>query len=153
MSTNKIIKILIAAAWIDGEIQPEERDYLHKMATEQNLIDDPEIKLLLLADKPIPSSDCHRWVKEYLGEHPTVEDYRALIGTLGGLIYADGIVEVQEAELLNSLEQLDPTLETEASFSDKFLKILGKFTRKVAYEMPSYEERMQSLRPTTDKNN
>jgi len=35
--TKTLIKILIGTAWIDGKIQPEEREYLHRIAKEKGV--------------------------------------------------------------------------------------------------------------------
>jgi uncharacterized tellurite resistance protein B-like protein len=125
MSEKQLFKVLIAVAWIDGEIQPQENDYLKKMVTDEDLFDDPEIKSLLSGQQPpeVLQGYCLRWMKEYLDEHPTPEDRKSLVAKIGALIYSDGHVGVREADLLESLEKLEPS----ESFSDKFLKIFGKF--------------------------
>ncbi|HEY9904790.1 MAG TPA: TerB family tellurite resistance protein, partial [Candidatus Sericytochromatia bacterium] len=46
-SIKQLVKILIGAAWIDGKIQPEEREYLQKVAKEAGIADAPEIQPLL----------------------------------------------------------------------------------------------------------
>ena len=46
-SVKQLVKILIGAAWIDGKIQPEEREYLQRVAKESGVADDPEIQPLL----------------------------------------------------------------------------------------------------------
>ena len=45
--TKQLLKILIGAAWIDGTIQAEEREYLNQMAAEKGVAEDPQIKPLL----------------------------------------------------------------------------------------------------------
>ena len=42
-----LMKILVGAAWIDGMIQTEEREYLRHKAIANGLADDKEIKSLL----------------------------------------------------------------------------------------------------------
>lgn len=46
-SVTNLVKILIGAAWIDGRIQPEERQYLRKIAQEKGVANEPEIQPLL----------------------------------------------------------------------------------------------------------
>ena len=63
--TNKmkqILKILIAAAWIDGIIQPEERAYLRRIARDFQLADDPEIRPLLSELRPVQPIECYQWL-------------------------------------------------------------------------------------------
>ncbi|ACK64738.1 conserved hypothetical protein [Rippkaea orientalis PCC 8801] len=127
---KQLFKILIGVAWIDGLIQKEERDYLHRMATNQGIADDKEIKNLLYELKPIQPSQCYQWLEEYLGENPTKEDYQELLETLSALIYSDGDVQMQEAQFLTKLQLLDPAEESPKSAVDKVLKAIQKLYRK-----------------------
>ncbi len=43
-NVKNLVKILIGAAWLDGRIQPEERQYLREIAQAKGLASDPEIK-------------------------------------------------------------------------------------------------------------
>ena len=61
---KQLLKILIGAAWIDGIIQPEEREYLHRRATENGVADDPEIKSLLSEIKPVQPAECYHWLED-----------------------------------------------------------------------------------------
>ncbi len=112
MTTNhhikQLVKILIAAAWIDGKIQPEEREYLHRVAKEKGLSEDPELHPLLHELVPIPAEKCYQWLQEYLGDRPNLEDYQQLLETISALIYSDGDVAIEEAKLLTRLQLLDP---------------------------------------------
>jgi len=129
--TKQLLKIMIGAAWIDGTIQKEEREYLHKMAKKNNaLSEDPEIKSLLSEIKPVPSQQCYQWLTEYLGEHPSQEDYQNLLESLSALIYSDGDVDTQEAELLTHLQMLDPATESQKSVFDKLLQGIRKIYRQ-----------------------
>lgn len=126
--TQKLIKILMGAAWIDGTIQTEERIYLHNMAKTHGCADDPEIKLLFTEAKPIKPEECYQWLEDYLGENHTEESYQELLSELSSLIYSDGQVELEEAKLLNRLQLLDPTSETTPpnNIFDKLLKGIQK---------------------------
>ena len=57
--TQKLLKILIGAAWIDGVIEPAERQYLQRVAHELNLANDPEIKDLLSEIKSVTAQECY----------------------------------------------------------------------------------------------
>lgn len=117
--SKQIFKILVAVAWIDGEIQPQEREYLHKIAQEQGLAGEAETQELLTSTKPIPSEKCDRWLQEYLGSSPTVEDYEKLLTAVSTIVYSDGDIATEEAELLTQLQNSDPK-----SLSSK--SVLGK---------------------------
>jgi len=128
--TKQLIKILIGAAWIDGVIQTEEREYLHRIATSYQVENDPELKPFLSELKPVQAQECYRWLTEYLGKNHQEEDYQELIEALSGLIYSDGNVEVQEARLLTKLQELDPIYEQSKSPLDKLLEKIQKLYRK-----------------------
>lgn len=119
--TKLLIKILVGTAWIDGIIQPQERQYLQKVVSENNLSDDAEIKSLLSEIKPVNASQCYEWLDEYLGKNPTIKDYENLFDAISALIYSDGDVDIQEAKLLNRLQNLDPNTHTKKSILDQIL--------------------------------
>jgi hypothetical protein len=105
---KQIIKILIAAAWIDGVIQPEERAYLRRVAQDFQLADDPEIRPLLSELRPVQAVECYQWLEEYFGENHSAEDYQQLLEKISGLIYSDGFVDVREAKLVEAIQSCDP---------------------------------------------
>ncbi|MBP0018996.1 MAG: TerB family tellurite resistance protein [Cyanobacteria bacterium SBLK] len=127
--TKELFKLLMAAAWLDGEIQIEEREYLHKMAQENALCDDPEIRALLSEAKQIPISDCYEWAKAYLGDNPGQTHYEELLESLSALIYSDGDVHTEEAKFLVELQQLDPATTAPQSIFDGILKTVQKAYR------------------------
>lgn len=101
---KSLVKILIGAAWLDGKIQPEEREYLHQIAASEGLANDPEIQPLLNELRAVQPTECYQWMKAYLGDKPSTEDYQNLLEAISGLIYRDGEVAVEEAELLTKLQ-------------------------------------------------
>lgn len=124
---KQILKILIAAAWIDGVIQPEERTYLRRVAEDFKLAEDPEIKPLLSELKPVQATDCYRWLDEYFGSNPNLEDYQELLEKISGLIYSDGYVDVREAKLIEVIQSCDPnSADCHKSMLDKLLRKIQK---------------------------
>lgn len=130
LKTKQLLKILVAAAWIDGTIQSEEREYLRQKARNNRLDEDPEIKSLLSEIKAVRSDECYQWLEEYLGEKPDRKDYENLLEAISALIYSDGDVQMQEAKLLSKLQLLDPAQESSKSILDKLLKTIRKLYRQ-----------------------
>jgi uncharacterized tellurite resistance protein B-like protein len=128
--TKQLIKILIGAAWIDGVIQTEEREYLRRIAIAYQVENESELKPFLSELKPVQAKECYRWLTEYLGENHQEEDYQELLEALSGLIYSDGDVQVQEAKLLTKLQELDPIYEQSKPLLDKLLERIQKLYRK-----------------------
>jgi uncharacterized membrane protein YebE (DUF533 family) len=127
---KSLIRILIGAAWIDGRIQPEERQYLRQLAQEKGVASDPEIKPWLYELVPVQPQQCYEWVKEYLGDRPSSEECQNLIQAISGLIYSDGEVATEEARLLMKLQQLSESeRSTQVGFND-LLKQIQKLYRR-----------------------
>ncbi|HEY9633003.1 MAG TPA: TerB family tellurite resistance protein [Coleofasciculaceae cyanobacterium] len=129
-SVKQLIKILIGTAWIDGKVQPEEREYLKRVAKEAGVADDPEIQPLLYELRAVPPDECYGWVKEYLGDRPSAEDYERLLAALSALIYSDGEVATEEAKLLTRLQLLDPASASPKSSSNNILKPIQNLYRR-----------------------
>jgi uncharacterized tellurite resistance protein B-like protein len=132
-STNKnkqLLEILVAAAWIDGEFQPEEQQYLSRIAQEQQLNEDVEIQELLSNTRPISSAKCYQLLKNYLGDRPTLEDYNDLLSAISTLVYSDGDIATEEAKLLTQLQELDPNNSASNSTLDKILSRIQKLYKK-----------------------
>lgn len=127
---KQLLKILIAAAWIDGKIQPEERQYLQQIAQEKGIATDPEIKPWLYELVPVKPEKCYEWVKEYLGSSPSAEDCQNLIEEIGGLIYSDGEVAIEEAKLLAVIQDLSNKSESNQKRSNLILKQVQKMYRR-----------------------
>jgi hypothetical protein len=103
-----LMKILIGVAWLDGAIQPEERQYLAKVAQTHQLDFDPEIESLLAGRISLAAADCEHWIQEYLGDR-SIHDDDGLIEAISGLIYSDGDVAVAEAKLLVNIQSQPST--------------------------------------------
>jgi uncharacterized tellurite resistance protein B-like protein len=105
-SVKNLVKILIGAAWIDGVIQPEERQYLRQIAQEKGIAHDPDIKPWLYELVQVKPDEFYKWVHEYLGDRPSNEECESLLQAISGLIYSDGEVATEEAKLLNKLMRI-----------------------------------------------
>ena len=124
---KQILKILIGAAWIDGVVQPEERQYLRRIAKDYQLEEDPEIKPLLSELKAVTPEECYQWLQDYLGDNPTQENYQELLEKTSGLIYSDGDVDIREVKLIEKLQLLDPANEPKSTVFDRLLRKIQKF--------------------------
>jgi len=126
---KELFKILVGAAWIDGEVQESELEYLQQIVTENKLADDPEVQSLLSTENPIPANKCYSWLEDYLGNNPTEKDYQNLLSALSALVYSDGYVDTEEAKLLTQIQNIDLTQSSPNSAFDKVLKVIRKFYR------------------------
>lgn len=116
-------EILLAVAWIDGEIQAEERVFLEKIAAEQNFALSED----LFTTNQFTSMDhCYDLLQKYLGSKPTLQDYERLLLAVSTLIYSDNDIATQEASLLTKMQNLNP--HTSGSNST-FDKLIGKIQK------------------------
>jgi uncharacterized tellurite resistance protein B-like protein len=106
-TTHQLVKILIGAAWLDGQVQLEERAYLKRIAQEKGVAADREIYLLLNELRAVSTEECYQWIDEYLGNQPSSEACQQLLEALSGLIYSDGTVATEEAKLLSRIQLME----------------------------------------------
>ena len=127
---KNLIKILIGAAWIDGRIQPEERQYLREIAHSKGLSADPEIKPWLYEWVQVKPDQCYQWVREYLGDRPSLEQCQDLIESISGLIYSDGEVATEEAKLLTRIQDLAKNSDHNQTIYTSLLRKIQKLYRR-----------------------
>jgi hypothetical protein len=78
MNIRLLVKILIGVAWLDGKIQPEERQYLDRVLHTHQLADDAELQLLLTGTIAVTPTECEGWIQEYLGDRSINDDDRLI---------------------------------------------------------------------------
>ena len=125
-----LFKILIAIAWIDGEIQPEEKEFLEKIADQQNLQLSSEVEELLANNQASSTAKCYELLREYMGSHPSQEDYQHLLSAVSSLIYSDNDIATEEAALLTQIQNLDPNNSQSNSTLDKLIAKIQKIYQK-----------------------
>ncbi|MBD1939398.1 TerB family tellurite resistance protein [Microcoleus sp. FACHB-68] len=134
-SAKQLVKILIGAAWIDGQIQPEERRHLQQVAKDKGFADDAEIQLLLFEFRTVEPKECYQWIREYLGEHPTSEDFHDLIEAINAVVYSDGLVAMEEARLLTNIKLIDPaSASSEPAFNNVLKAVQQLYQRWLGYQ-------------------
>jgi uncharacterized tellurite resistance protein B-like protein len=130
MSTKQLLKILIGAAWIDGKVQPQEQQYLQRIAQQKGLLEDPELKPWLYSLRSVSEEECYRWVDEYLGRRPAPEDCQILLEAISGLVYSDGEVDSAEARLLMQVQQKESDLTASPDLHATIVRAIQKLYRK-----------------------
>ena len=131
---QKLLKILIGTAWIDGVIQPEERIYLRRIAQKFQLTENLEIKIFLSELKTVPATECYLWLEEYFEQYPGVAEYQELLEKVGGLIYCNGNVDIRETQLLQNIQRFDPRNRTSKIIPEWVFRRIRRFYQKVVQE-------------------
>jgi hypothetical protein len=126
-----LMKILIGVAWLDGEIQPEERQYLTKVAQTHQLDRDPEVETLLTGNVKVSATECEQWIQNYLGDR-SIHDDDGLIEAISGLIYSDGDVATAEAQLLVNIQsQPSSPPPTQQPLTTKIRQLYQNWLKKI----------------------
>lgn len=125
-NNQNLLEILVAIAWIDGEIQPEEREFLEKIAVQQDLKSATELQELLDKYRNSSSDRCYQLLKQYLGSNPQPADYDNLLSAVSKLIYSDDDIATEEASLLTKIQDLNPqNLKSNSTFD----RVIGKIQK------------------------
>ncbi len=97
-------RLLVAAAWLDGEIHPLEATLLAQYLAGLQLTDEMqarEIDYLRLR----PAADTSTlWIEQFRQAHPTPTEQERVIAAVKQMMKADGRVVEEEAQLLAKLE-------------------------------------------------
>lgn len=121
-----LLKLLIGIAWIDGELEPEEQEFLCRLVEEKGLTDDLEIKSLLSLNKGIAPEKCFEWLQTYLGNYPNVRDFQELYEALNSLMYTEGALDAREKEVIAVLTTAEaaPPGTRQSTLQRRFMSIL-----------------------------
>ena len=123
INNQDLLEILVAVAWIDGEIQPEEQKFLEQIATEQTE-SATELQALLTQHQDSSLEKCYQLLEQYLGENPDSADYDNLLTSVSKLIYSDDDIATEEASVLTKIQNLDPNnLKTRSTLDKAIAKI------------------------------
>jgi hypothetical protein len=127
-----LVKILIGVAWLDGKIEPEERQYLTKVATAHQVDGDTEIHPLLDGAMKVTPAMCQEWIQAYLGDR-SINDDDKLIEAISGLIYSDGDVATAEAQLLIDIQATPaPVQPAEQQVLTKIRRLYQGWVKKIS---------------------
>jgi len=99
-------KLVIAAAWADGEMDNSEINALKDMLFAfPNLSDQDWHVLNMYIDTPVSKDEAEQLLKSVLDEIRTPEDREFVISTLTGLFEADGKITEEEQALLEKIKE------------------------------------------------
>ena len=126
-----LVKILIGVAWLDGEIQPQEREYLSKIVQSHQLDGDTDVESFLAGTTKISAAECEQLIQAYLGDRSIHDDDR-LIEAISGLIYSDGDVAMAEAKLLVNIQSVSvPTPPNQPPLIDNIRQLYQNWLQKL----------------------
>lgn len=125
-----MIKVVVAAAWADGTLQPEEFPSLQQAIQDLGLAHNAEIQTLVRT--PVSPSVYRHFFQDYLKLHPTDQERHYLLDLVTQVIYADDQVSVEEAYILEEMRGVLRTSEPAAQglplaeFQSGFSRLLAR---------------------------
>ena len=119
-----LLKVLAAAAWADGRVDPEEVNHIKEKALRAGLDNDDLSEIDAILSQPIPNTQCEDLTRQLLQELRSDADRQEAVETLEELFESDGEVDENEQRLLHELRGVMAT----ASALDGFLsRVTGVF--------------------------
>ncbi|MEM8602435.1 MAG: TerB family tellurite resistance protein [Cyanobacteria bacterium P01_H01_bin.121] len=98
-----LVKIAIAAVWVDNQLEPAEVEYLQHTFSQQGLITAAELETVL--QQPVSSAQLNLWLVAYLRNSNKIERQQ-MLATIANLFMADGTVSNEEHQFLDEFYEL-----------------------------------------------
>ncbi len=110
MASKKLImnlaKLIIATAWVDGQVKSSEVNVLKSLIQSWGDISEEEwVVLDAYIDAPVHEAERERLLGSLLDTITTAADKRLVVDTLTRLVEADGEVTAEEKRTLNQIQQ------------------------------------------------
>ncbi|UCG49669.1 MAG: TerB family tellurite resistance protein [Phycisphaerales bacterium] len=101
-----LAKLVVAAAWADGELQNEEINALKDLLFNlENVTGRQWAELEIYMDSPVNEQETDRLLSRVLEQVNSEQDKQLVIRTLKNLFEADGVVSSEEQALLDRIEK------------------------------------------------
>ncbi len=123
-----LLKILIGAAWVDRNLEPQEIDYLQQLLQQYNLHSDSELQQLL--EQPVPIAQTEFWIIDYLEESTNTERMQ-LLSAIASLLMADENVSEIEHDLLDEYYDLMARIPPHPEATPNLVQTLGGFVKRL----------------------
>ncbi|MFC1477539.1 TerB family tellurite resistance protein [candidate division KSB1 bacterium] len=122
-------KLMIAAAWVDGNLDNEEVNALKDLLFNFPELTEREWTILnMYFDSPVSGEDASLLLEHVLDEIKTDDDKRFVIDSLTALVHADGRITSEEAEMLEDIKAAVEDRKT--GFMSQFGGIMGGAVKK-----------------------
>jgi hypothetical protein len=135
---KRLMQIIIGSAWVDGQIEARESEYLAKLLERYRLTQDKDLQRSLTTAIPIQQTE--QWMREYLFGTTEAERQSALVA-IAKLLIIDDVVSDLEHQLLDDyyeivarvppIPDLTPVVKTVGKFVKQAAAAIGKFVSDV----------------------
>jgi len=126
-----LLKVLAAAAWADGSVDPRESEHLRNRMSSAGLSPEETSEVTSLLEKPVSYSRCEELTRELLSLLKTDAERREVIAEVEALLRADGTFDKDEREVLESLSGVMDAMSTADGFIGRITSVFrNAFARK-----------------------
>lgn len=124
-----LLKVVIGSAWVDGQLEPEELDYLKNLLERHHLADDYELQAML--KHPIPIDATESWIVDYLAR-ANEEQRDQLLMMVITVITADGVIDATEHSFLLEYQGLMSRIPARPDTAPDLAKALRQMVQQAA---------------------
>lgn len=125
---NRLLKIVIGAAWCDRHLDPAEVEHLQQLLQQYHLHLDSELQPLL--EQPVPLEQTELWLVEYLQDSTDTERQR-LLSEIASMLIADENVSDIEHDLLDEYYELMARIPPHPESTSTLTPTLGRFVKRL----------------------
>lgn len=118
-----LLKVLAAAAWADGKVEPAEALHIRKRMVVHGLTPEESAGISALLDAQVSYSRCEELTRELLTMLKTEAERREVISELESLLRADGEFGNEEREVLDSLKGVMEAMSTVDGFIGRITNV------------------------------
>jgi uncharacterized tellurite resistance protein B-like protein len=138
-----LLKVLAAAAWADGKVEPSEAEHIRKRMVVHGLSPEESAGISALLDAQVSYSRCEELTRELLAMLKTEAERREVISELESLLRADGEFGNEEREVLDSLKGVMEAMSTVDGFIGRITNV---FRTAFARRSPGGDELTRFLK-------
>ncbi len=124
-----LLKVVIGSAWVDGQLEPEELDYLKQILERHHLADNYELQAML--KQPIPLDATENWIINYLAR-ATEQQRDQMLMMVIGVITADGVIDSSEHSFLLEYQGLMSRIPARPDTAPDLAKALRQMVQQAA---------------------
>jgi len=136
---TELAKLLIASAWADGELGPEEINCLKDLIfTLGQFSGEDWSRLQIYMDSPVSDKERRTLLDNVLAEIKTADDKEFVLKSLRRLFCADGVIDDKEMPVLNEFTQAVSGVKT-----DLFSRLSKMLTSTIDRRKSTYQSGLQ----------
>jgi uncharacterized tellurite resistance protein B-like protein len=121
-----LLRVLAAAAWADGRLDPEETNRIKELMLAYDLGDREVAEIDRLLEIPVSYDRCEELTRELLPLLTTDAERREVLEEVERLFHADGALDPAEREVIDNLRSIMESMSTVDTFIGRIVGVFRK---------------------------